>query len=74
MTLIFRNAQNDTLTKYINVKVIDNIPQIYHDTFDIDHEVGTSQILNFNVSDDNLDSLKVYQNDEQLYSKGIEFL
>ena len=71
LTLIFRNAQNDTLTKYINVKVIDNIPQIYHDTFDIDHEVGTSQILNFNVSDDNLDSLKVYQNDEQLYSKEL---
>ena len=71
LTLIFRNAQNDTLTKYINVKVIDNIPQIYHDTFDINHEVGTSQILNFNVSDDNLDSLKVYQNDEQLYSKEL---
>ena len=71
LTLIFRNAQNDTLTKYINVRVIDNIPQIYHDTFDIDHEVGTSQILNFNVSDDNLDSLKVYQNDEQLYSKEL---
>ena len=71
LTLIFRNAQNDTLTKYINVKVIDNIPQIYHDTFDIDHEVGKSQILNFNVSDDNLDSLKVYQNDEQLYSKEL---
>ena len=71
LTLVFRNAQNDSLTNYINVKVIDNIPQIYHDTFDIDHEVGTSQILNFNVSDDNLDSLKVYQNDEQLYSKEL---
>ncbi|MEL0164738.1 MAG: hypothetical protein VW886_07190, partial [Candidatus Heimdallarchaeota archaeon] len=68
VTLAFHTLQNKTFTHFVNVTVYDYIPQIFHNIFDIDHEVATSQILHFNVSDDDLDSLKVYQNNTQLYS------
>ena len=71
LTLAFHTELNITLTHFVNVTVYDYTPQIFHDIFDVDHEVGESQILNFNVSDDNLDSLKVYQNNTHLYSTDL---
>ena len=71
LTLAFHTEQNSTHNHFVNVTVYDYIPQIFHNIFDVDHEVGESQILNFNVSDDNLDSLKVYQNNTLLYSTDL---
>ncbi|MBS85422.1 MAG: hypothetical protein CME83_02525 [Candidatus Heimdallarchaeota archaeon] len=71
LTFAFHTELNITFTHFVNVTVYDYTPQIFHDIFDVDHEVGESQILNFNVSDDNLDSLKVYQNNTHLYSTDL---
>ena len=68
LTILFNSEENTRLSHYVNVTVFDNLPQISNNIFDIDHEIGETQILSFNVSDDNLDHLKVYQNNTQLYS------
>ncbi|MGB1811839.1 MAG: Kelch repeat-containing protein, partial [Candidatus Kariarchaeum pelagius] len=68
LTILFNSEENTRLSHYVNVTVFDNLPQISNNIFDIDHEIGETQILGFNVSDDNLDQLKVYQNNTQLYS------
>lgn len=68
LTILFNSQENIRLSHYVNVTVFEYIPQISNNIFDIDHEIGETQILSFNVSDDNLNQLKVYQNNTQLYS------
>ena len=72
LTILFNSQENTILSHYINVTVFEYIPQISNNIFNVDHEIGETQILGFNVSDDNLDQLKVYQNNTELYSTELD--
>jgi len=72
LTILFNSQENTILPHYVNVTVFEYIPQISNNIFNIDHEIGETQVLGFNVSDDNLDQLKVYQNNTELYSTKLD--
>lgn len=72
LTILFNSQENTILSHYVNITVFEYIPQISNNIFNVDHEIGETQILGFNVSDDNLDQLKVYQNNTELYSTELD--
>ncbi|MEK9715213.1 MAG: hypothetical protein VW394_00430, partial [Candidatus Heimdallarchaeota archaeon] len=68
LTLVFNNAQNDTYTHSINVKVFDKLPIIMdHDSINIEYEIGTSLPLEFQISDDNPDMIYIYKDNKLIY-------
>ena len=68
LTLVFNNAQNDTYTHSMNVKVFDKLPIIMdHDSINIDYEIGTSLPLEFQISDDNPDMIYIYTDNKLIY-------
>ncbi len=72
LTILFNSQENTILSHYVNITVFEYIPKISNNIFNVDHEIGETQILGFNVSDDNLDQLKVYQNNTELYSNELD--
>ncbi len=68
LTLVFNNAQNDTYTHSINVKVFDKLPiMMDHDSINIEYEIGTSLPLEFQISDDNPDMIYIYKDNKLIY-------
>ena len=69
LMLTFYNAQNNTYTHTLQIKVFDNLPIVIGSTsLNIDYEIGTSLPLEFQVNDDNPDMVYVYTGNTLLYA------